>query len=62
MRIGHTAVHRGKRVLVILRSGERFEDVFEERTDRSVRLRGHGWLAKKELRALSLLKTRGGAR
>jgi len=49
--LGHTAARRGKRVLVILRDGTRLVDRFEERNDRQVRLREHGWIAKSSDRA-----------
>lgn len=56
MPLGHTAAHRGKRVLVILRDGTRLVDRFEERNDRQVRLRKHGWIDKEDLRSLSIYR------
>jgi len=58
-RLGHTAVHKGRRVLVVLRSGELFIDRFIERTGRDIRLEGRGKVAKKDLRVMSLYKQQG---
>jgi len=41
---------------VILRDGTRLVDRFEERNDRQVRLREHGWIAKEDLRSLSIYR------
>lgn len=54
-RPGHTAVHPGKRVLVVLRNGERFEDRFMGRTDRWVEFQGRGRVQKSEIRFLAKL-------
>ena len=39
MRGPHTSCHRGKRVVIVLRDGERVEDVFQDRRSRYVELR-----------------------
>ncbi len=53
MRLGHMAVHPGKRVLVILRNGERIEDRFVTRTDRDVVLELAGRIPVRRIRSLS---------
>lgn len=52
-RMPHTATKKGKRVHVILKSGEKLIDHFEGRTDRHVFLRARGRIAKSEIRAFS---------
>jgi hypothetical protein len=56
MALGHTGVQRGKRVLVILKSGERLIDHFKYRNDLAVFLREAGRVEKERMRSLSIYK------
>ena len=54
--LGHTGAPRGKRVLVILRDGQRIVDKFVERTDTAVVLQSAGRILKKNIRSFSILR------
>lgn len=55
-KLGHTAMPRGKRVLVILRDGTRFEDRFLDRTGRDVTFADRGRVRKADLAKMSILR------
>jgi hypothetical protein len=54
----HTSVRRGKRVRVILRTGERFIDVFVDSDHRRIVFRNRIILVR-ELRSMSIAKGEG---
>lgn len=53
MRGPHTHFRKGAHVFVILKSGEKFEDVFEDRKSGAVILRTLGRLAIERVRSMS---------
>ena len=55
MKIPHTATHRGKRVLLVLRDGTRVSGRFVTRTDRWVEL-DVGKVHKKYIKAFIVMK------
>lgn len=57
MRMPHTATHRGKRVRVVLRSGEEIRGKFEGRTDRWIMIDGRKIL-KRDIRSFGIDKGR----
>lgn len=54
MPLGHTGTYRGKKVLVILKTGERIVDHFYERTKTHVILRERGKIHKEKIRVFSI--------
>lgn len=56
MRTPHLACHRGKRVVIILKSGDRIEDTFEEKKDKFVVLRSGRRVLCRTIRALWMPK------
>jgi hypothetical protein len=52
----HTRCHKGKRVLIYLRDGQRFEDYFEGYTSREIILRVRGKVRKADLRSLVIAR------
>lgn len=56
MRVPHTGCNKGKRVRVILRTGETFIDTFLERTNKHVFLKNAGRIAKDTIRAFTIWK------
>lgn len=54
----HTTFRKGKRVLVILHNGERYVDRYDGKSqdNRSVRLKEHGEVRIKHIRAISVYK------
>lgn len=56
MRLGHTAVHKGKRVLVILRDDTRIEDYFLERKPPYIWLKNYGRLHIGDIRSFKIFK------
>lgn len=53
MKQGHTHTHRGKRVIVILFDGTRFEDRFLEKTPTYMFLKNKGKISSKLVKAIS---------
>lgn len=51
----HTACHRGRRVLIVLRDGARVEDKFLNRTDKWVSLELYGKVYKRDIRSFTVL-------
>ena len=57
----HTSVYPGKRVRVRLLDGTVFDDVFQDDNDRYMILRDRGKVLKRDVKALIILKGKGGA-
>ena len=55
-RAPHTRVHKGKKVLVLLRDGTRLVDRFHAYTSTTIVLSAHGAVAKADLRSMSLVR------
>lgn len=55
-RTPHTSTRKGKRVLVLLRDGQRIDDIFEDAKGRFVILRQYGKLSKDQIRAFIIKK------
>ncbi len=55
-RAPHTRVHKGKKVLVLLRDGTRLVDRFHAYTSTTIVLYEHGAVAKADLRFLSIVR------
>ena len=52
----HTTAKRGKRVLVVLHTGEHFVDHFEERLSAAYVFRKRGRIVAKRIRSLSIYR------
>ena len=52
----HTRVHKGKKVLVVLRDGTRLVDRFHAYTSTTIVLYEHGAVAKADLRSMSIVR------
>ena len=55
-RAPHTRVHKGKKVLVVLRDGTRLVDKFHAYTSTTIILDEHGAVAKAALRSMSIVR------
>jgi len=55
-RAPHTRVHKGKKVLVVLRDGTRLVDRFQASTSTTIVLDEHGAVAKAALRSMSIVR------
>ena len=55
-RAPHTRVHKGKKVLVLLRDGTRLVDRFHAYTSTTIVLSEHGAVAKADLRSMSIMR------
>ena len=55
-RAPHTRVHKGKKVLVLLRDGTRLVDRFHAYTSTAIVLSEHGAVAKVDLRSMSIVR------
>ena len=55
-RAPHTRVHKGKKVLVLLRDGTRLVDRFHAYTSTTIVLSEHGTVAKADLRSMSIVR------
>jgi hypothetical protein len=55
-RAPHTRVHKGKKVLVLLRDGTRLVDKFQAYTSTTIVLYEHGAVAKVDLRSMSIVR------
>jgi hypothetical protein len=55
-RAPHTRVHKGKKVLVLLRDGTRLVDKFQTYTSTTIVLYEHGAVAKADLRSMSIVR------
>ena len=55
-RAPHTRVHKGKKVLVVLRDGTRLVDRFQASTSTTIVLDEHGAVAKADLRFMSIVR------
>ena len=55
-RAPHTRVHKGKKVLVLLRDGTRLVDKFQAYTSTTIVLSAHGAVAKADLRSMSIVR------
>jgi hypothetical protein len=55
-RKAHSNFTPGKRLLVILRTGERFIDKFEDRSDRWLVFAEHGKVSMRDIRAVQFPK------
>ena len=55
-RAPHTRVHKGKKVLVLLRDGTRLVDRFHAYTSTTIVLSAHGVVAKADLRSMSIVR------
>jgi len=55
-RTPHTRVHKGKKVLVLLRDGTRLVDRFQASTATAIVLAEHGAVAKVALRSMSIVR------
>lgn len=52
----HTACRRGKRVRVVLTTGETFVDRFWDRTNKDVQFKDRGWIPKFWIKAFTIVK------
>lgn len=52
----HTSTNKGKRVVVTLKSGTRFIDKFIERVGKGIVLQEHGFIAGRDLRAMTIYR------
>jgi hypothetical protein len=55
-RAPHTRVHKGKKVLVLLRDGTRLVDKFQAYTSTTIVLDAYGAVAKADLRSMSIVR------
>ena len=55
-RAPHTRVHKGKKVLVLLRDGTRLVDKFQAHTSTTIVLDAYGAVAKADLRSMSIVR------
>ena len=55
-RAPHTRVHKGKKVLVLLRDGTRLVDKFQAYTSTTIVLDAYGAVAKAALRSMSIVR------
>jgi len=55
-RAPHTRVHKGKKVLVLLRDGTRLVDTFQAYTSTTIVLDAYGAVAKADLRSMSIVR------
>ena len=55
-RAPHTRVHKGKKVLVLLRDGTRLVDTFQAYTSTTIVLDAYGAVAKADLRSMSIMR------
>jgi hypothetical protein len=55
-RAPHTRVHKGKKVLVLLRDGTRLVDRFHAYISTTIVLYEHGAVAKADLRSMSIVR------
>ena len=55
-RTPHTRVHKGKKVLVLLRDGTRLVDRFHAYTSTTIVLAEHGAVAKAALRSMRIVR------
>jgi hypothetical protein len=55
-RAPHTRVHKGKKVLVLLRDGTRLVDQFHAYTSTTIVLYAYGAVAKADLRSMSIVR------
>ena len=55
-RAPHTRVHKGKKVLVLLRDGTRLVDKFHAYTSTAIVLYEYGAVAKADLRSMSIVR------
>ena len=56
-RAPHTRVHKGKKVLVLLRDGTRLVDKFQAYTSTTIVLDVYGAVAKADLRSMSIVRS-----
>lgn len=53
---GHTSVHPGKKVLVLMRNGDHFVAKFRRKVDRVIEFDDHGPVSTSKIRTLSIYK------
>ncbi len=58
----HMTFRRGKRVRVVLRTGESFVDRWRAKGSDAIQFQEHGWVRVKDIRATSIAKAYGRVR
>jgi len=58
MRMGHTAVWRGKRVMVMVRDGKNFIAKFKDKTSTTIEFYDHDPIKTSEIRGITIYKAK----